>query len=53
MKVSREHYLRDDIWCGSAACTLCTGEGMVDHLALPMRLVMYCSTVVEREPAAI
>lgn len=23
MKVVREHYLRDDIWCGSAACTKC------------------------------
>lgn len=23
MKVVREHYLRDDIWCGSKACTQC------------------------------
>ncbi|XP_066596305.1 exosome complex exonuclease RRP44 [Prorops nasuta] len=22
-KIIREHYLRDDIWCGSEACTLC------------------------------
>ena len=23
MKIVREHYLRDDIWCGSKACTQC------------------------------
>lgn len=23
MKVVREHYLRDDIWCGSEGCTEC------------------------------
>ncbi|XP_041467167.1 exosome complex exonuclease RRP44-like [Lytechinus variegatus] len=34
MKVVREHYLRDDIWCGSAACSKC-----------PMD-----KTVLEKEP---
>eukprot|EP00042_Codosiga_hollandica_P046300 m.485558 g.485558 ORF g.485558 m.485558 type:complete len:1099 (+) comp57208_c0_seq10:182-3478(+) len=24
--VAREHYLRDDIWCGWAACTLCSQQ---------------------------
>ena len=23
MKVVREHYLRDDVWCGVAGCKLC------------------------------
>ena len=23
VKIVREHYLRDDIWCGSKACTQC------------------------------
>ncbi|KAM9365783.1 exosome complex exonuclease RRP44 [Pholidichthys leucotaenia] len=34
MKVVREHYLRDDIWCGSEVCAECKQE----------------STVLEREP---
>uniref|UniRef100_A0A3Q1EBU8 Protein DIS3 homolog n=1 Tax=Acanthochromis polyacanthus TaxID=80966 RepID=A0A3Q1EBU8_9TELE len=29
MKVVREHYLRDDIWCGSEACTECKQESTV------------------------
>ena len=23
LKIVREHYLRDDIWCGSKSCTTC------------------------------
>ena len=26
IKVVREHYLRDDIWCGSPLCQLCEQE---------------------------
>lgn len=26
LKVVREHYLRDDIWCGSEVCTECKQE---------------------------
>lgn len=26
MKIVREHYLRDDIWCGSEVCTVCKQE---------------------------
>ena len=26
MKVVREHYLRDDLWCGSALCRQCGNE---------------------------
>uniref|UniRef100_A0A3B5AX49 Protein DIS3 homolog n=1 Tax=Stegastes partitus TaxID=144197 RepID=A0A3B5AX49_9TELE len=29
MKIVREHYLRDDIWCGSEACTECQQESTV------------------------
>uniref|UniRef100_A0A1A8EQI7 Exosome complex exonuclease RRP44 n=2 Tax=Nothobranchius korthausae TaxID=1143690 RepID=A0A1A8EQI7_9TELE len=29
MKVVREHYLRDDIWCGSETCTECKQESPV------------------------
>lgn len=29
MKVVREHYLRDDIWCGSEACSECKQESTV------------------------
>ncbi len=29
VKVVREHYLRDDIWCGSQACTQCKQEGPI------------------------
>uniref|UniRef100_A0AAQ5X0P2 Exosome complex exonuclease RRP44 n=1 Tax=Amphiprion ocellaris TaxID=80972 RepID=A0AAQ5X0P2_AMPOC len=29
MKIVREHYLRDDIWCGSEACTECKQESTV------------------------
>ncbi|XP_033213387.1 exosome complex exonuclease RRP44 isoform X2 [Belonocnema kinseyi] len=28
-KVVREHYLRDDVWCGSEACTLCKSRNAV------------------------
>ena len=26
VKIVREHYLRDDIWCGSKACTQCESK---------------------------
>jgi hypothetical protein len=26
VKVVREHYLRDDIWCGIPGCTRCAGQ---------------------------
>ncbi|XP_056252232.1 exosome complex exonuclease RRP44 [Seriola aureovittata] len=29
MKIVREHYLRDDIWCGSEVCTVCKQESTV------------------------
>ncbi|XP_045070459.1 exosome complex exonuclease RRP44-like [Coregonus clupeaformis] len=29
MKIVREHYLRDDIWCGSEVCTECNQEESV------------------------
>lgn len=29
MKIVREHYLRDDIWCGSEACDECRQESTV------------------------
>ncbi|KAG7279912.1 hypothetical protein CRUP_021545 [Coryphaenoides rupestris] len=29
MKIVREHYLRDDIWCGSEICTECKQESTV------------------------
>uniref|UniRef100_A0A1A7Y0C5 Exosome complex exonuclease RRP44 n=1 Tax=Iconisemion striatum TaxID=60296 RepID=A0A1A7Y0C5_9TELE len=29
MKIVREHYLRDDIWCGSEACTECKQDSSV------------------------
>ncbi|XP_066562657.1 exosome complex exonuclease RRP44 [Amia ocellicauda] len=29
MKIVREHYLRDDIWCGSAVCEICKQESTV------------------------
>ncbi|XP_077469568.1 exosome complex exonuclease RRP44 [Stigmatopora argus] len=29
MKIVREHYLRDDIWCGSEACDQCKQESTV------------------------
>lgn len=29
MKVVREHYLRDDIWCGSESCAECKQESGV------------------------
>ena len=29
LKVVREHYLRDDIWCGSEACKSCQHEKTV------------------------
>ncbi|KAM3863248.1 exosome complex exonuclease RRP44 isoform 1-T1 [Diretmus argenteus] len=29
MKIVREHYLRDDIWCGSEVCTDCKQESTV------------------------
>lgn len=29
MKIVREHYLRDDIWCGSEGCTECKQESTV------------------------
>uniref|UniRef100_A0A8D3C424 Exosome complex exonuclease RRP44 n=1 Tax=Scophthalmus maximus TaxID=52904 RepID=A0A8D3C424_SCOMX len=29
MKIVREHYLRDDIWCGSEACSGCKQESTV------------------------
>lgn len=29
LKIVREHYLRDDIWCGSENCTECKQESAV------------------------
>ena len=29
VKIVREHYLRDDIWCGSKACTQCKNNDAV------------------------
>ena len=29
IKIVREHYLRDDIWCGSAVCDQCDHEKTV------------------------
>lgn len=29
MKIVREHYLRDDIWCGREGCTECKQESTV------------------------
>lgn len=26
VKITREHYLRDDIWCGSSGCDQCTND---------------------------
>lgn len=26
LQIVREHYLRDDIWCGSNICTICAHE---------------------------
>ncbi|XP_058120010.1 exosome complex exonuclease RRP44 [Anopheles ziemanni] len=39
LKIVREHYLRDDIWCGSEACRKCTqGENgiLLDELPEPV-----------------
>ena len=33
LRVTREHYLRDDIWCGSRACQTCAQDG--DRATLP------------------
>ena len=33
VRVIREHYLRDDIWCKSCACTICnTQDAVLDGL---------------------
>ena len=29
IKIVREHYLRDDIWCGSEMCSLCEHDSPV------------------------
>ena len=29
VKIVREHYLRDDIWCGSKECTQCNNEDAI------------------------
>lgn len=29
IKVVREHYLRDDIWCGSQACSQCNQQELI------------------------
>ena len=36
MKVVREHYLRDDVWCGASHCTNCghTDEHLLDSTPL-------------------
>lgn len=36
LRLTREHYLRDDIWCGSEACTVCKQDA--ERCCLP-RLV--------------
>lgn len=33
VKITREHYLRDDVWCGSEGCTKCKQENPVLTLA--------------------
>ena len=36
MKVVREHYLRDDVWCGASHCTNCAqaDESLLDSTPL-------------------
>ena len=34
VKVVREHYLRDDVWCGVTGCKLCKGKAVLDACAV-------------------
>nr|XP_040228737.2 exosome complex exonuclease RRP44 [Anopheles coluzzii] len=39
LKIVREHYLRDDIWCGSAACQTCPADenaALLDEVPEPV-----------------
>uniref|UniRef100_A0A8C7ZLU8 Exosome complex exonuclease RRP44 n=1 Tax=Oryzias sinensis TaxID=183150 RepID=A0A8C7ZLU8_9TELE len=63
MKIVREHYLRDDIWCGSEACRECKQESTVlqaeaciesnlcpyPHYVVPDTNVVLHQTYIERE----
>lgn len=42
LKVVREHYLRDDIWCGSYACKECQQERSVLE-AQPVSISQLCT----------
>ena len=43
MKVVREHYLRDDVWCGASHCTNCAeaDESLLD--STPVSSSKLCS----------
>jgi exosome complex exonuclease DIS3/RRP44 len=41
-KVVREHYLRDDIFCGLDGCTLCSGKQRFQP-APPWRVLIPCN----------
>ena len=43
MKVVREHYLRDDVWCGASHCTNCAqaDDGLLD--STPLSCSKLCS----------
>ena len=32
MKIVREHYLRDDVWCGVKSCTQCSAQSESDQV---------------------
>uniref|UniRef100_A0A671KI98 PIN domain-containing protein n=1 Tax=Sinocyclocheilus anshuiensis TaxID=1608454 RepID=A0A671KI98_9TELE len=43
LKIVREHYLRDDIWCGSEVCKECKDEAPVlqEHASIESNLCSY------------
>ena len=43
IKIVREHYLRDDIWCGSELCSLCEHESPIlqSHVSVNSTLCPY------------
>jgi len=52
VKIVREHYLRDDVWCGSDQCTECQNQApkltsSMDYLILDTNTILHQKDLIQ------